>query len=111
MSASPHANGGLLLKDLRMPDFRNYAVAVSAPGAVKAEATRVAGELLRDVMRLNETLAEMKNNFAEYGEGLYHITVMGEPSDTQPWGWQLDGHHLIVNYFVLGDQVVMTPSL
>src|SRR5262249_32387687 len=36
--------------------------------------------------------------------------VMGTPSANEPWGWQLDGHHLIVNYFVLGDQVVMTPS-
>jgi xylulose-5-phosphate/fructose-6-phosphate phosphoketolase len=53
MSANPHANGGLLLKDLRLPDFRDYAVAVSTPGAVMAEATRVAGEFLRDVMRLN----------------------------------------------------------
>ena len=53
---------------------------------------------------------EIVNNFEEYGEGLYHLTVMGEPSDTEPWGWQLDGHHLIVNYFVLGDQVVMTPT-
>jgi hypothetical protein len=35
---------------------------------------------------------------------------MGEPSDTQPWGWQLDGHHLILNYFILRDQVVMTPA-
>lgn len=35
---------------------------------------------------------------------------MGEPSPTMPWGWQLNGHHLIINYFVLGDQVVMTPS-
>ncbi len=35
---------------------------------------------------------------------------MGTPSATEPWGWQLDGHHLIINYFVLGDQVVMTPS-
>ena len=34
---------------------------------------------------------------------------MGRPSATEPWGWQIDGHHLIVNYFVLGDQVVMTP--
>jgi hypothetical protein len=34
---------------------------------------------------------------------------MGTPSATEPWGWQLDGHHAIVNYFVLGDQVVMTP--
>ncbi len=53
MSANPHANGGLLIKPLRMPDFRDYAVAVSSPGAVTAEATRVAGGLLRDVMRLN----------------------------------------------------------
>lgn len=53
MSANPHANGGLLLKDLRMPEFCDYAVAVPAPGAVKAQATRVAGEFLRDVMRLN----------------------------------------------------------
>jgi len=53
MSANPHANGGLLLKDLRMPDFRSYAVAVSAPGATTAQATRVAGQLLRDVMKLN----------------------------------------------------------
>jgi hypothetical protein len=36
--------------------------------------------------------------------------MMGEPSATMPWGWQLDGHHLIINYFVLGDQVVMTPT-
>jgi len=53
MSANPHANGGLLLKDLRMPDFRTYAVDVLRPGATDAEATRVMGTLLRDVMKLN----------------------------------------------------------
>lgn len=63
-----------------------------------------------DIMRLNHTLGELTNNFDEYGEELYWITVMGEPSDVKPWGWQLDGHHLIINYFVLGDQVVMTPT-
>jgi hypothetical protein len=67
-------------------------------------------ELSRNVMRLNYTIAEMTNNFTEYGEDLYNITVMGEPSTHEPWGWQLEGHHLIVNYFVLGDQVVMTPA-
>jgi hypothetical protein len=66
--------------------------------------------LTRDIMRLNHTLGELNNdNFEEYGEWLYWITVMGTPSSTEPWGWQLDGHHLIVNYFVLADQVVMTP--
>jgi len=67
-------------------------------------------ELTRNVMRLNHTLGELNDdNFEEYGEWLYWITVMGEPSPTEPWGWQLDGHHVIINYFVLGDQVVMTP--
>jgi xylulose-5-phosphate/fructose-6-phosphate phosphoketolase len=53
MGANPHANGGVLLRDLRLPDFKEYAVRVPKPGAVEAEATRVQGELLRDVMRLN----------------------------------------------------------
>jgi hypothetical protein len=64
----------------------------------------------RSVMKLNGHLAELLNRHDEYGEWLYHLTVMGAPSDTAPWGWQLDGHHLIVNYFVLGEQVVMTPT-
>jgi xylulose-5-phosphate/fructose-6-phosphate phosphoketolase len=53
MSANPHANGGLLLRDLVMPNYRDYAVNVSSPGAVDGEATRVLGTMLRDVMRLN----------------------------------------------------------
>jgi xylulose-5-phosphate/fructose-6-phosphate phosphoketolase len=53
MSDNPHANGGLLLKDLRMPDFREYAVEVSTPGSIVTEATRVQGQFLRDVMKLN----------------------------------------------------------
>lgn len=66
-------------------------------------------KLTRDIMRLNETLAEMTGDFDFLGEWLYHITIMGRPSATEPWGWQLDGHHAIINYFVLRDQVVMTP--
>jgi xylulose-5-phosphate/fructose-6-phosphate phosphoketolase len=53
MSANPHANGGILLRDLKMPDFRAYEVKVPAPGAATAEATRVMGTFLRDVMKLN----------------------------------------------------------
>ncbi|HZB47459.1 MAG TPA: phosphoketolase family protein [Mycobacteriales bacterium] len=53
MSDTPHANGGLLLKDLRLPDFRDYAVDVSAPARGLAEATKVLGTWLRDVIRLN----------------------------------------------------------
>mgnify|MGYP006284426587 FL=1 len=53
MSANPHANGGLLLRDLRMPDFRDYAVEVPSPGATTAESARVMGTYLRDVMKRN----------------------------------------------------------
>lgn len=61
MGANPHANGGLLLRDLAMPDFRDYAVAVSKPGAVTSEATRVLGQFLRDVVKRNP------NNFRVVG--------------------------------------------
>ena len=64
----------------------------------------------RDVMRLNETVLEMTGRLAEYGEDLYWLSIMGTPSAGDPWGWQIDGHHLNVSYFVLGDHVVMTPA-
>jgi xylulose-5-phosphate/fructose-6-phosphate phosphoketolase len=53
MSANPHANGGLLLRDLRLPDFREYAVKVKKPGGAEAESARVQGVFIRDVVKLN----------------------------------------------------------
>ena len=53
MGANPHANGGLLLKSLKLPDYREYALPVPTPGTVEAEATRILGGFLRDVMKLN----------------------------------------------------------
>ena len=63
-----------------------------------------------NIMHLNETVQEMTGRLSEYGEDLYWLSIMGAPSVTEPWGWQWDGHHLIINYFVLGDQVVVTPT-
>jgi xylulose-5-phosphate/fructose-6-phosphate phosphoketolase len=63
MGANPHANGGLLLRDLHVPDFRSYAVAVPRPGSVDAEDTRVLGTFLRDVARKNEA----ERNFRIFG--------------------------------------------
>ena len=60
MGSNPHANGGLLLQDLRLPDFRDYAVAVKKPGGVEGEATRVMGAFLRDVMTLNADRANFR---------------------------------------------------
>ena len=65
--------------------------------------------LSKDIMKTDHTLKELHNGSEDYDEELYYITLMGKPSSTEPWGWQLDGHHLIINYFVLGDQVVMSP--
>ena len=63
MGANGHANGGVLLKDLRMPDFRDHGVEVPAPGIVVAEAPRLLGGFLRDVMKLNE----VQRNFRVFG--------------------------------------------
>ncbi|NMW19885.1 MAG: phosphoketolase family protein [Chlorobiaceae bacterium] len=63
MGDNPHANGGLLLKPLHLPDFREYAVSVPSPGAVEAEATKVMGMFLRDVMNMNE----QASNFRVFG--------------------------------------------
>jgi hypothetical protein len=75
------------------------AASLSAKGMKKTQ----------DIMKLNETLGEITKN-ANFTQWRYFLTVMGTPSDTEPWGWQIDGHHLVINYFVLGDQVVMTPT-
>jgi xylulose-5-phosphate/fructose-6-phosphate phosphoketolase len=63
MGANPHANGGLLLRDLRLPDFRSYAVHVPKPGRDNAEATRVLGDMLRDILTLNGST----HNFRVFG--------------------------------------------
>ena len=59
MGANPHANGGLLLRDLRTPDFRDYAVDVPAPGEVEAQDMYVLGTYVRDVMKLNMDVAQL----------------------------------------------------
>ena len=81
----------------------------AAFGLMKVSLSTRGFELTRNIMRLNETLAELAEDHVFLGEWLYYIQIYGRPSATQPWGWKLEGHHAIINYFVLGDQVVMTP--
>ena len=64
----------------------------------------------RDVIRLNEHALEITGKLEEYGEWLYWVSIFGTPSPSEPWGWQIDGHHLNVNGFALGDQLVLTPT-
>ena len=81
----------------------------AAFGLLHASLSARGVELTRNIMRLNETLAELAGDPVFLGEWLYFISIFGTPSATQPWGWQFSGHHCIINYFVLPDQVVMTP--
>ncbi len=81
----------------------------AALGLLSASLSARGMKLTRDIMKLNEVLAELSDDHEFLGEWFYNFTVMGKPSATEPWGYQLDGHHNIINYFVRGDQVVMTP--
>jgi hypothetical protein len=67
-------------------------------------------ETARNVMKLNEHARELTGLTEEYSEWYYWLSIFGTPSATEPWGWQFDGHHLIINCFVLGDQLVLTPQ-
>jgi len=95
---------GVSLDELT-PAQRGPGLALVSAG-LSVDAYRTA----RDIMRLNEAVRAITGSDVEYGEWLYWLSMMGHPADDEPWGWQLDGHHLIVNCFVLGDQVVMTPT-
>jgi xylulose-5-phosphate/fructose-6-phosphate phosphoketolase len=90
MSANPHANGGLVLKDLRLPDFRAYAVPVPSPGAVSAESTRVMGRFLRDVMQLNLgsknfRLFSPDENNSNRWQDVLEVTNRAWVADTYPY--------------------------
>src|SRR5437867_8254256 len=81
----------------------------SALGLIRESLSTQGFQTARDVMRLNELVLAITGSRAEYGEWLYWMSILGTPSADGPWGWQIDGHHLIVNCFILGDQIVMTP--
>jgi len=86
MGANPHANGGILLKDLEMPDFRDYAVDVPKPGQSLGEATRVMGAMLRDIMALNM----QTGNFRVFGPDETASNRLGALFDVTDRAWQAD---------------------
>jgi hypothetical protein len=94
---------GLLMEGLA--DDQREAVLRLVERTLSASGFRTA----RDVMRLNHTIGEITGSWTEYGEWVYFVSLFGDPSEREPWGWQIDGHHLILNCFVLGDQLVITP--
>jgi xylulose-5-phosphate/fructose-6-phosphate phosphoketolase len=86
MGANPHANGGLLLRNLRLPDFRDYAVDVPRPAATASEATRVLGRWLRDVMRLNDET----RNFRLFGPDETVSNRLGDVFEVTDRAWDAE---------------------
>lgn len=86
--------------DQKMAAFNMLRTSLSARGLQQT----------RDIMKTDQTLRELNNGAPHLDEELYFITIMGTPSETQSWGWQIDGHHLAINYFILVDQVVFSPA-
>jgi Protein of unknown function (DUF3500) len=95
---------GVCLDDLQ--DAQKHA----ALALLRASLSAAGYATARDVMKLNEHIREITGRDAEYSEWYYWMSLFGTPSATAPWGWQIDGHHLNINCFVLGDQLVMTPT-
>src|SRR5215472_4995643 len=95
---------GLCLRDLDAGQ-REAALAL-----VRESMSAGGFETARNVMRLNDYVREITGRAEEYDEWYYWMSIMGAPSASEPWGWQIDGHHLIVNCFVLGEQMVLTPN-
>jgi len=95
---------GVMLEDLgpaqRQAALRLVEATLSSRGFAQA----------RDIMRINAFLIEITGKTGDYGEWPYFVTLFGTPSADAPWGWQIDGHHLNLNFFVIGDQLVFTPS-
>ncbi|MDL1865176.1 phosphoketolase family protein [Betaproteobacteria bacterium PRO5] len=83
MGANPHANGGSLMKQLRMPDFRKYAVEIAQPGQIEAESTRIMGSFLRDIMCLNLKTC----NFRVFGPDETASNRLGSLYDATPKTW------------------------
>jgi xylulose-5-phosphate/fructose-6-phosphate phosphoketolase len=105
MGANPHANGGILLRDLRMPDFRDHAVQVPSPGAVTAQDTMVLGKFLRDVTRLNED----KRNFRIFGPDETLSNLLGDVFEVTNRQW--DARKLDNDEFLAPDGRVLDSQL
>ena len=95
---------GLRLDEIRLP-LRDAVLAV-----VRESLSAKGYDKTRDVMRLNHFLGELAFNTKVLGEWSYNFTLFGAPSLSEPWGWQLTGHHLVLNCLVIGHQMVLSPA-
>ncbi|MEZ0165154.1 DUF3500 domain-containing protein [Kineococcus sp. LSe6-4] len=95
---------GLLLEELT--DQQRHLVT----GLMRASLSERGYQQARDIMRINGHLVELSGRAEEFGEWPYFVSVFGTPGLDRPWGWQLDGHHLVLNVVVVNQHVVTTPA-
>jgi Protein of unknown function (DUF3500) len=95
---------GVLLESLSLSQLE------AAYDVLRASLSAFGFETARNIMKLNEFLREITGFDESLGELLYFLTIFGTPSATEPWGWQIDGHHLNLSFVVVGDQITMTPA-
>jgi hypothetical protein len=91
-------------------DAATPAVREAAMRVVRASLSAAGYEKTRNLMKLNAFLGELAGAPIALNEFSYHLHIFGEPSATEPWGWQLYGHHLCLTCFVVGNQMTLTPS-
>ena len=101
-----HFRHGLMLEDLEQPQ-RDAALAI-----VRATLSARGYEQARNIMRINELVARLTGDYEAFGEWPYFVSIFGSPvaGGDEPWGWQIDGHHLCVNCVVFDDRIVTTPT-
>jgi fructose-1,6-bisphosphatase/inositol monophosphatase family enzyme len=99
-----HFRHGVMLEDLAQP-VRDLALSV-----VRATLSTRGYEQARSIMRLNQLLAELTGDYEAFGEWPYFVSIFGHPGEGEPWGWQIDGHHLCINTMVIDGRIVTTPT-
>jgi hypothetical protein len=81
-----------------------------ALSVVRATLSTRGYEQARSIMRLNQLLAELTGDYEAFGEWPYFVSIFGHPGEGEPWGWQIDGHHLCINTMVIDGRIVTTPT-
>jgi fructose-1,6-bisphosphatase/inositol monophosphatase family enzyme len=99
-----HFRHGVMLEDLAQP-VRDLALEI-----VRATLSARGYHQARSIMRINELIAELSGDYDAFGEWPYFVSIFGSPESGEPWGWQIDGHHLCVNTVVFDGRIVMTPT-
>ncbi len=99
-----HFRHGVMLEDLAAP-VRDLAL-----GMVRATMSARGYYQARSIMSVNQLVAELSGDYDAFGEWPYFVSVFGSPDSGDPWGWQIDGHHLCVNTIVFDGRIVMTPT-